>query len=123
MGYRSDVAIAIDKQAFNKLRLLGKVPLVVINEIQFETGSAYYWYFQSTKWYEDFQDVKDYTALLDYLDSGPEELGTSKEFFDPDLYGFIRIGEESADYEERGAPYEFNIILDRSIRFPSPSAE
>ena len=32
-----------------------------------------------------------------------------------DLYGFIRIGEETDDIEQRGAPYEFDLYVNRSI--------
>ena len=32
-----------------------------------------------------------------------------------DFYGFIRIGEETDDIEQRGVPYEYDMYINRSI--------
>ena len=62
-------------------------------------------YFDHLKWYESFNDVDMFNRLMEFLDAYGLE----------DLYGFVRIGEELDDVEMRGAPYEHDIYINRSI--------
>jgi hypothetical protein len=62
-------------------------------------------YFESTKWYEGFPEIDMFNRLMEHLEAHGLE----------DLYGFVRIGEELDDVEMRGAPYEYDIYVNRSI--------
>ena len=62
-------------------------------------------YFEHLKWYEGYHDVDMFNRLMEFLDAYGLE----------DLYGFVRIGEELDDVEMRGAPYEHDIYINRSI--------
>ena len=62
-------------------------------------------YFESVKWYEGYYDVDMFNRLMEMLDAHGLDY----------LYGFIRIGEETDDIEQRGLPYEFDMYINRSI--------
>ena len=62
-------------------------------------------FFEHLKWYESYNDVDMFNRLMEFLDAYGLE----------DLYGFVRIGEELDDVEMRGAPYEHDIYINRSI--------
>ena len=62
-------------------------------------------YFDHVKWYEGYHDVDMFNRLMEMLDAYGLE----------DLYGLIRIGEETDDIEQRGATYEFDLYVNRSI--------
>ena len=62
-------------------------------------------YFDHVKWYEGYNDVDVFNRLMEMLDAHGLE----------DLYGLIRIGEETDDIEQRGATYEFDLYVNRSI--------
>ena len=62
-------------------------------------------YFEHLKWYEGYHDVDMFNRLMEHLDANGLD----------DFYGFIRIGEETDDIEQRGAPYEFDMYINRSI--------
>ena len=62
-------------------------------------------YFDHLKWYEGYHDVDMFNRLMEILDAyGLDE-----------FYGFIRIGEETDDIEQRGSPYEYDMYINRSI--------
>tara|TARA_Y100000004_G_scaffold118485_1_gene133165 strand:+ start:1851 stop:2207 length:357 start_codon:yes stop_codon:yes gene_type:complete len=62
-------------------------------------------YFEHLKWYEGYHDVDMFNRLMEHLDANGLD----------DFYGFIRIGEETDDIEQRGVPYEFDMYINRSI--------
>ena len=62
-------------------------------------------YFEHIKWYEGFPEIDMFNRLMEHLEAHGLE----------DLYGFVRIGEELDDVEMRGAPYEHDIYVNRSI--------
>jgi len=62
-------------------------------------------HFESVMWYEDYHDVDMFNRLMEHLDAHGLE----------DFYGFIRIGEEMDDNEMRGATYEYDMYIHRSI--------
>ena len=62
-------------------------------------------YLEHLKWYEGYHDVDMFNRLMEVLDAHGLDY----------LYGFIRIGEETDDIEQRGCPYEFDMYINRSI--------
>mgnify|MGYP003322288035 CR=1 FL=1 len=62
-------------------------------------------YFEHLKWYEGYHDVDMFNRLMEMLDANGLD----------DFYGFIRIGEETDDIEQRGATYEYDMYINRSI--------
>ena len=132
MGYRSDVAITVDKRTYNAIRLLKpqKLPKDPGVEPE-EKGDHYLWFFESVKWYGGYPDVDTYVQFLDYLVEDPDQIVATvreshvQEAKQNDLgmpylrepYGFTRIGEDDEDYEERGDPYEYGVNYHRAITF------
>lgn len=132
MGYYSDVAIAVDKKVYNALKLLK--PEVLPKPMQgFEPDTFELledharWIFKSVKWYARFEDVDAYTRFLDYLDQDPDGLIASlrpandeageSPYRAREPYGFMRIGEDDADFEERGEPCDYGMEYQRAIVF------
>ena len=109
MGYRSEVCIALDASAADSLNAYMEVLpnnkhiKELLNDadgtIESEGVLKYYW--DHIKWYEGYPGIDVLDTLLCNL---PDE-----------AYGFVRIGEDSQDIEERGLPYEFDIHVTRSI--------
>ena len=62
-------------------------------------------FFEYIKWYEGFNGVDMFNRLMEMLDAHGLQ----------DFYGFIRIGEETDDIEQRGVPYEYDMYINRSI--------
>ena len=108
MGYRSEVCLAVDKAANSVLEaidnitnyaLLGDAEERVV--CKYDGTVKYYW--SCVKWYEGYPAVD---MIMNTIHKLPEE-----------SYGFIRIGEDTEDLEERGSPYEFDMFITRSISY------
>ena len=87
MGYRSDVGWACDPAVAEVIDAVLEL------------------YFESVKWYEGYHEVDMFNRLMEMLDANGLD----------DFYGFIRIGEETDDIEQRGVPYEYDMYINRSI--------
>lgn len=112
MGYRSDVVFALSKKAFFKYGLLlKKLSFIEDNHadrIVLNNGDVYF-KINNIKWYDSDPYIKNFDALLAEIDSD-----TDSEV----LYGFMRLGEESGDVEEKGYCHEFDIYYSQSIESP-----
>ena len=116
MGYRSDVGWACDPAVAEVIdAVLELNPKQDNSDIHslVDMGRDRHWgsnrtdrlYFESVKWYDGYYDVDMFNRLMEFLDAyGLDE-----------FYGFIRIGEETDDIEQRGCPYEFDMYINRSI--------
>ena len=62
-------------------------------------------HFEDVKWYEGYHDVDMFNRLMEHLEAHGLE----------DLYGFVRVGEEMDDNEMRGACFEHDLYINRSI--------
>ena len=100
MGYRSNVKLALKKQVYydNQASILESIK--DCDSIS-ETEEAYFFLWESVKWYESYEDVKAITKLMSSLKS--------------EDFGFMRIGEDKDDIEEAGEPYEYDIYLVRQF--------
>ena len=105
MGYYSEVVIALSKQQVFKDGLLTKtLPKLLKRYPRTKRNDCFYWFIEDIKWYDSYPEIGEVDYYLD-------QLGDEK-------YGFIRIGEESFDYEHRGSPWNYDIYLNCSIEFP-----
>ena len=116
MGYRSDVGWACDPAV---AEVIGAVLELNPKESNpdmhslVDMGRDRHWgserldrlFFESVKWYEGYHDVDMFNRLMEMLDAYGLD----------DFYGFIRIGEETDDIEQRGVPYEYDMYVNRSI--------
>jgi hypothetical protein len=104
MGYRSDVAIALNTTADVNLRLESRSEAISVldNADQIIKGDDHTTYFlEGVKWYDGYPEVDE---IMDYL-------GTLNH----DDFGYMRIGESDDDFEAKGDPYAFGIECHRHI--------
>ena len=116
MGYRSDVGWACDPAVAEVIdAVLELNPKQDNSDVHslIDMGRDSHWgsdrtdrlFFEHVKWYEGYHDVDMFNRLMEMLDAyGLDE-----------FYGFIRIGEETDDIEQRGSPYEYDMYINRSI--------
>ena len=109
MGYRSEVVLKLNKPASSALNafasmsediktLLSDADAATKDD---ENGHAYFWSW--VKWYDSYKEI----GLIDeFLNVLPYE-----------SYGFIRLGEETDDIEQRGSPCDFDMYVNRSIEY------
>ena len=109
MGYRSEVVLKLNKPASSALSafasmsediktLLSDADTATKDD---ENGHVYFWSW--IKWYDSYKEVD---LIEEFLNVLPYE-----------SYGFIRLGEDYEDIEQRGSPCDFNIHVNRSIEY------
>ena len=115
MGYRSQVVLAVSKEAYALLTTViargGDVAelfdtqngyVEIQHNYEADDSVAYLW--DSIKWYEDYPAIRAIENFMAQLENSEME----------EHYRFVRVGEDSNDNEERGYGFE-NIYIDRSI--------
>lgn len=120
MGYRSDVALLLDKESVMKLQAAITDPALdeetrkEVNNLldnpekhlqDADTG-AELWYWDSLKWYADYPDV---SFIENFLYTA----------CDVDNYRFMRVGESWDDIEVEGCMLDdpFDLYMERRIHF------
>ena len=109
MGYRSEVVLKLNKPASSALNafasmsediktLLSDADTATKDD---ENGHAYFWSW--IKWYDSYKEVELIEEFLNVLPY--------------DSFGFIRLGDETDDIEQRGSPPDFNMHVNRSIEY------
>jgi hypothetical protein len=99
MGYRSDVTYIIEcasieeKEKFVALAMLNDTYKKALDECKQvkEKNTYIICEFSDVKWYEDYEEVKCHTKLLQYIDELDDTNVNAR---------FVRIGEDSDDIEE-----------------------
>jgi len=105
MGYRSQVAIAFDKEVFWKH--VGKdIKHFKDCDLIQQTKESITFLWEDVKWYDSYDDVKSISRVID-------RVASDESYVDKELFGFIRIGEEDGDIEKVGSPWDFG--LDTSV--------
>lgn len=120
MGYRSQVAFALDKGLYLKYHMLmQKFPKTLSTGKRLEHENAYYWFFDDWKWYPNYEEVK---CIEDFIDTLEKESDQNSELIqEKDAYvgyGFLRIGEDIEDIEMRGDSYDYALWIQREIDTP-----
>lgn len=100
MGYRSEVAIAIDKK--HSESFLSMLEIDPDETIQTSRGVVVT--FSCIKWYEEYEYIDLIMNFLKKLDDNE--------------YGFVRLGEDLDDVEVLGSPSEYNLGHTRIITLP-----
>lgn len=100
MGYRSEVAIKCQKNAFPKFeevyKRLGYGPDKLLTK-----GDEYLIYWDWIKWYEDYDIVMETNKVMSELNMICD--GDSDEIYEKGFgYKFMRLGEDNSDIEEHG---------------------
>ena len=110
MGMRSDICIAMSKEAFIKYEMLaGELPEILKIHHKSETNDNYYWGFHSVKWHSFSNPrVQD---LMNFIETVTHD--NEKEM------AFIRIGEEFDDVESYGDTEWFDMYINTEITCPA----
>ena len=111
MGYRSEVFLAIRKEAYEREIIIGKGHNAPFHDAYryCDKTETYYWYFSSTKWHNHYPEIRYINNLLTSVDQASDD-GCED-------YGFVRVGEDPDDIEIRGAPEDFDIYPQAYISF------
>jgi hypothetical protein len=73
---------------------------------------------ESVKWYESFEDVQCHEKLLELADDWITQHEDDDKFYSPLRWGFVRIGEERDDVDERCNNEGYDLVyLTRGISF------
>jgi|TARA_B110001469_G_scaffold100591_1_gene97974 hypothetical protein len=115
MGYRSNVVIAIQKEAYDEEMLLGVGRDDAFHNAAHYLDNAYYWVFNHTKWSEFYPQVTYIESIFDSLD---KQYADAPSFLSGHAYGFLRVGEDSNDIDERGDPGAYEIYPHTQIEYP-----
>ena len=104
MGYRSDVFLRIAEPLVEVVQAAAKLdPKLeeILKEGDCGDGSKTDFYWESVKWYDSYPEIQAIEGMLDDLDE--------------DDYGFIRLGEEQGDIEQKGYPSEYDMYTSTTV--------
>ena len=106
MGYRSEVYLRIAEplvEVVDAARKLDENLDKMLSDGEAEridkVKTDFHW--EYTKWYDTYPEVRAVESLLDMLQD--------------DDYGFIRLGEEQGDIEQKGYPSEYDMYTNTSV--------
>ena len=105
MGYRSEVYLRIAEplvEVVDAARKLDDTLDKMLSDAA-EEGSKTDFYWEHTKWYDSYPEVQAVESLLDMLQD--------------DDYGFIRLGEEHGDIEQKGYPSDYDMYTNTSVEW------
>jgi hypothetical protein len=128
MGYRSEVALALDAKivpalltAFAKCEETQKLCTQHVDHLDTDYGGKGNWLmcWESIKWYDSFPEIEMINNLIEAMECEDlSKFGFKEDDIDsPDytmLFRFVRIGEDSDDNEQRGYGFD-NIYISRAI--------
>jgi len=129
MGYRSEVALALDAKivpalmtAFAKCEETQKLCTQHVDHLDTDYGGEGNWLMRwdHIKWYDSFAEIEMINNLIEALECDDlSEFGIKEVINTPDycqLFRFVRLGEDSSDNEQRGYGFD-NIYISRAISF------
>lgn len=107
MGYRSDLIIAVNKAVLARDLIEPEIPKIIkqLDCSNNPNHNAVYYQISGWKWYDSNEDVKAIEEWFNSLDS--------------DDFGAIRLGEDDADTQVWGTPYNYDVYINRAIDFPT----
>lgn len=111
MSYRSDVVIGLTKEAYMEGMLKKNLPVLLqgLKAVNLEGETVFYFFATSWQWYDSYDNVGEVMAWLNTLE--PDNTGAY-------TYGFLRIGKDLDDTKSLGAPYRFNMYINRELIVP-----
>lgn len=104
MGYRSDVFLRIAEPLVEVVQAAAKLdPKLeeILKDGESDHGAETDFYWESVKWYDSYPEIQAIEGMLDDLDE--------------DDFGFIRLGEDRGDIEERGYPSEYGMYTSTTV--------
>ena len=112
MGYRSQVTLAIKKDFYDDLIVLNhKLPDLIIGSTIINKPDVVIFNWDDIKWYESYPEISEVINFMEFMDNHSELNNI------PPLYGFMRMGEEYADFDSLGEPYEYGLDYTREITY------
>ncbi len=112
MGYRSQVTVGMLKTYYVECSLITlTLPKLLIEHKPKTLGEFVYWEIEDIKWYHDYPDVAECMKFFDML---VDDLPYKNE----QVFGAIRLGEESNDIEEWGSPHQYDIYVISQLTSP-----
>ena len=117
MGYRSEVAIKCQPNAFEKLMEVCGESLMKPDSV-IEDGDCKILYWDWVKWYSSFEEVAVIEKCMQWLDENHEP-----DSDDGLGYHFIRLGEDGSDVEDETNDFEVELYYTRKIDIPEPKSE
>jgi hypothetical protein len=123
MGYRSQIAIAVDKHIITQDLIHPLIPPVLrFEEERKITDAGCFWVLEDWKWYDSDSDVRDILRFFEEMDDIPRFTYKTDKFhlveYTQAAYGAIRIGEDDDDSEYWGSPEEFDMYMERNLITP-----
>ena len=104
MGYRSDVFLRIAEPLVEVVQAAAKLdPNLgeMLKEGESDHGAKTDFYWESYKWYDSYPEIRAIENMLDDLDY--------------DDFGFIRLGEDQGDIEQKGCPSEYDMYTSTTV--------
>lgn len=119
MGYRSNVAFVISKEAYFKHKTVLQKPLTFLSSCdqKFTNKLGHYFITYSVKWYDSYPEVIEMLTLMDEI-SKDEQNGDENM-----LFAFCKIGEDTEDNEMKGDCFHFGLDIAREFDTPHNLAE
>ena len=115
MGYRSQVAIALNKKAFWKHVGEDITEFKDCDQIlEADDNVTFVW--EHVKWYPSYEGVKAVMRVVAKVNEDNDDP-------DGDDYGFLRIGEEESDIEREGSPWDFDMSISTSMSVEGEEVE
>jgi hypothetical protein len=111
MGYVSQVIVGMTKiQYVDSALITRNLPKLLGENKPNACGDDVYWAFNDIKWYDGYPEIDECETYFELL------MDSTKE--NEIVFGALRMGEREDDSQEWGKPWEFDIYLNREIRYP-----
>jgi len=117
MGYRSEIVIGLTNKLFLQEKLKGTLPDLLGDPT--ERNGAMYWRFSGYKWYDSYDEIRTVDNWVQDMIAEADEHNAGKFEGPGQFIGFIRVGEEHADIDELGEPWELEMYVDTYIECPA----
>lgn len=112
MGYRSEVAIRCQKNAYEKFAKAykGCEP----DKVYSNGDDDYLLYWSWIKWYDEYPEIQAINNVMSELDQMFD--GNSEDVYDSHWgYKFLRIGEDDTDVKDQTNCYDIELWMRREI--------
>jgi len=118
MGYRSNITIGVHKSIIITDLISPVIPNSLKTESYTDIGDVRYWELD-WKWYDSYPEVQAVLAFFEYLSDQPNiMMSPDTNTHSIEVYGAIRLGEDTGDIEEWGSPNEYEIYTSQAISSP-----
>jgi len=127
MGYRSEIALAISREALpHFLSVLAKEPearTMVFKhhdklDRDYDGEGTLFVHWSDIKWYDSFPEVQAINSFVEELDGDYlDGFELSEGEYQGDHVRFVRLGEDMDDIDVKGTLHEYDINFCRTLSF------